>query len=257
MKEFINYDFCIKRIILACFVPAGTGDAIHKNRSSHGLAIHTSGEKEYVFSDGKRLIVKANHIIYLPKNSSYTVISHSPGDCYAINFDIDENKNFAPFVAKVKNHSAIISHFQAANAVWTLKKNAFDLKCMAELYNIIYLLHQEYFSEYYPESKREIIRAAVEYIHENYSNEAISIEGLSALCGITPEYFRKIFRSFYGTSPIKYINGLKIARAKELLKSRMYSVTDAALLSGYTEMSHFCREFKKAVGTSPSEYKKS
>ncbi|MBQ9915438.1 MAG: helix-turn-helix transcriptional regulator, partial [Clostridia bacterium] len=79
---------------------------------------------------------------------------------------------------------------------------------------------------------------------------------LAALCHITPEYFRKIFKSIYGTSPLSYINNLKITRAKELLSSRMYSVCEAATEAGYRDMSHFCREFKKATGQSPGEYMK-
>ena len=67
----------------------------------------------------------------------------------------------------------------------------------------------------------------------------------------------KPFKSFYGISPIEYINNLKIILAKELLESNMYSVTEAAIRAGYTEMSHFSREFKKATGVSPIEYKKS
>ena len=74
------------------------------------------------------------------------------------------------------------------------------------------------------------------------------------MCSITPGYFRSIFKSFYGVSPKSYINGLKIARAKELLASGMYSVTEAAVMSGYTDMSHFSREFKKVVGITPKNY---
>ena len=74
------------------------------------------------------------------------------------------------------------------------------------------------------------------------------------MCGITPEYFRKLFCGFYGVSPIKYINALKLSRAEELLASQMYSVTEAAEMSGYTDMSHFSREFKKHTGMSPTEF---
>ena len=63
MKKFMNSDFNINKIVLAIFVAAGTGDAIHKNRPSHGLAIHKGGEKIYIFSDGKILTVKENDII--------------------------------------------------------------------------------------------------------------------------------------------------------------------------------------------------
>lgn len=65
-----------------------------------------------------------------------------------------------------------------------------------------------------------------------------------------------LFGSFFGVSPIKYINALKLARAEELLSSQMYSVTEAAQMSGYTDMSHFSREFKKHTGMSPTEVMK-
>ena len=50
----MNYDCNINRIVLAIFVAAGTGDAIHKNRPTHGLAIHKGGEKIYTFSNDIR-----------------------------------------------------------------------------------------------------------------------------------------------------------------------------------------------------------
>lgn len=96
MTDFMNYDFNINKIAVACFVRAGTGHAVHENRPSHGLAFHTEGEKIYTFSDGRSLLVKPNTVIYLPKNSTYRVTTKSAGDCYAINFDIDEENSFHP-----------------------------------------------------------------------------------------------------------------------------------------------------------------
>ncbi len=254
MNDFINYDINIEKLVFACHVPAGPGSTTYKNRHSHGLAIHQGGEKEYIFSDGKKLVVKSNDIIYLPKFSSYTASVISPGDCYAINFDISDVKTFAPFVINIKNHNAVTEHFRTAQKIWQMKKNGYIIKCKAELYNILYAMQEEYFSEYIPKSKLEVIQPAVEHIHKNYTKELLSTEKLSQMCNITPVYFRKIFKLFYGTSPINYINNLKITRAKELLEAKLYSVTDVALLSGYSDMSHFSREFKKATGVCPSKY---
>ncbi len=257
MNNFMNYDFDVKNIVLACFVPGGAGRGAHKNRPSHGLAIHISGEKVYCFSDGQKLEVKANDIIYLPKHSTYKVLSKKQGDCYAINFDIAQDAEFSPFVIKTKRHSAFIGAFHSAKSVWEQKRNGYTLKCKAELYNIIYTMQQEYFSEYFSKDKLEIIKPAIDYIHLKYTDGAISVESLAKMCDITPEYFRRIFKSFYGISPIGYINNLKMTKAKELLESQMYSVTDAAQLSGFTETSYFSREFKKITGVCPLEYKKS
>lgn len=254
MNKFMEYDFCIKEIVLACYVGKGEGLSKHRNRASHGLAFMLDGNKDYIFSCGKRINTKKNDIIYLPKHSDYDVKSIVSGDCYAINFDVDEEISFDAFVMSVKNSANVMEHFKTARKIWTAKRPGYELKCKAELYNILYLMQKEYLAEYIPHNKYEIVRPAVDYIHKHYTDELLNIEELAGLCGITPVYFRKLFAGFYGTSPIKYINNLKITRAKELLISQMYSISEVAMQSGYSDMSHFSREFKKATGICPSEY---
>ena len=254
MNDFMEYDFNIDKILLACYVCKGMGMRKHTDRQGHGLAFHMSGVKTYVFDDGTKITVKPKEIIYLPKHSTYEVTSSALGDCYAINFDISEEKSFHPFAVKIKNDVAALKHFKTAKKVWEKKYHGYAMKCRAELYQIIYNMQQEYFSQYLSNDKLDIIKPAVEYIHSEYTKQLISIEDLSFMCGITPEYLRKIFKTYYGTSPVKYINELKISRAKELLASGMYSVGEAALQSGYTDMSYFSREFRKSTDTTPKDY---
>lgn len=254
MNDFMQYDFNISKIVLACYVGKRMGTPIHKNRPSHGLAFHTSGLKHYTFESGERITVKPNEMIYLPKYSDYEVSFVTEGDCFAINFDISEDITFSPFKVNLKNTSAVLERFKRAENIWNKKSPGYILQCKAELYGIIYAMVKGYYSQYIPNEKYIIIKPAVEYIHRTYTEGLVNISELSNMCGITPEYFRKLFKSFYGVSPLKYINDLKITRAKELLASGMYSVTEAALQSGYTDMSYFSREFKKATGSSPKYY---
>ena len=255
MNEFMDYDFNISEIVFACYLPAGVGRRDHRNRPSHGLSISTGGVKEFLFSDGKRITQNKNEIIYLPRTSTYHVFSDVAGMAYAINFNIDDDIVFEPFCVELKNPQKTIDCYRSAVKSWNAKEHGYMMKCKADLYRIIYSIQNDYFSEYFPKNKFEIIRCAVDYIHKNYCNETVSVEKLSEMCDITPEYFRRIFKSFYGVSPIVYINNLKISRAKELLKSEMYSVTDAAMESGYADISYFSREFKKITGVSPSDFK--
>lgn len=255
MTEFINHPHNINKIVACVYVAPGSGATIHKHRPSHGLAFHMSGEKDYHFDDNTVISVKGGDIIYLPKQSSYEVVSKLSGDCFAINFDLDEDITFPPASFHIKNQRDIKLFFSHATKIWNLKTAGYLEKCKSELYDILYNLISEYHSKYIPSKKYEIIKPGVEYIHHNYLTENISIEKLSSLCKVSPEYFRKIFKNFYGISPIKYINNLKIEHAKELIESEMYSVSESAFQSGYIDVSHFSREFKKITGFAPNEYK--
>ena len=108
-----------------------------------------------------------------------------------------------------------------------------------------------------PYSTSEKIKPAIDYIHENYYKENIQVDHLALLCGISSVHLRNIFNKKFAMSPIKYINNLKISRAKELLDSQFYTVGEVCLMSGYNDESYFSREFKKITGDSPSEYNKS
>lgn len=256
MEAFMKYDFNIEKILVACCVAPGTGKPVHINRPSHGLAIYTGGECYFDF-DGKKIHVKKNDLIYLPKHSNYTVQSISQdmtGKCYAINFDITEQTDFQPFVIRIKNTNGFFGWFKQAELAWRTKSSGFQMECKANLYNILFTLRKEFELGYVSKNISVIIEPATTYIHENYTNGNINIAYLADLCGISETYFRRIFKKTKGISPLKYINDLKISRAKELISSCMYSISDVAELSGFYDEAYFSREFKKATGLCPSDY---
>lgn len=255
--NFFDYDFNVEKVVFACKVLAGTGEPIHKNRPSHGLAINLKGEKIYTFDSGKSFFVKENDIIFLPKNSNYVVKTPKIGDCYAINFEIDENISFEPFVCHIKNQSQITDAFYACEKAFRTKKNGYMFKCKAELYKIIYELVKEHNLGYASDKQKNKLFPAIEYIHNFYLEKELKIDFLSELCGIKSAYFRRIFIRCYGKSPIKYINDLKLSFAKELLLQKEYSVENIAMLSGFCNVYYFCRFFKKCVGMTPTEFKNS
>lgn len=255
MKSFMENDLNVKNILLACYVFPGKGTPVHKNRPSHGIAMHISGDACYVFDDGKRLCARENEIVYLPKGSNYTVHSVDSAECYAINFELFESIDVTPFSFKAKNPFIFFQHFRQAEYFWRSKKFEYELLCKIELNNIFYRAKYQHKLGYLSKSKAKILQPAIDFIHEKYTCEKISITHLATLCGISESYFRKLFLKSEGVSPSEYIKELRISRAKELVLSELYTVSEISEMSGFKDECYFSRTFKKMTGVSPGKFK--
>lgn len=250
---FFDHDFDLERVVLACLVKEGCGQPIHNDRPSHGLAFKCGGENTYRFSSGKTLSCKDNDIIYLPKGSSYRVENLDGGDCYAINFGLREEVSFEPFVIPAKDFRDFHELFRRAEKVWRQKDHAYRMESKALLYEILCKLQQEA-QGYVCSEKYNRILPAVTYINGHYTTEELHVSKLARMCGITPEYFRSIFRDKHGVSPNQYIRTLRLTRMAELLSSELCSISEAATASGFEDLSYASREFKKRYGVSPRRY---
>jgi AraC-like DNA-binding protein len=70
---------------------------------------------------------------------------------------------------------------------------------------------------------------------------------------------QRIFREYVGVSPKWVIQRHRLIEAAERLKGRNHSIDFAALALdlGYSDQSHFIRDFKNMVGMTPAEYRNS
>ena len=100
------------------------------------------------------------------------------------------------------------------------------------------------------------IRSVAEYINDHYAEE-LSLETLSAICGLSPSYFTRAFKRMYDCSPSVYISMVRISNAKVLLETSLHSVKEIARKVGYNRSSTFCDAFKKETEMTPNEYRAS
>ena len=100
------------------------------------------------------------------------------------------------------------------------------------------------------------IRSVADYINDHYAEE-LSLETLSAICGLSPSYFTRAFKKMYDCSPSVYISMVRISNAKVLLETTLHSVKEIALKVGYNRSSTFCDAFKKETEMTPNEYRAS
>ena len=103
-------------------------------------------------------------------------------------------------------------------------------------------------------SKLKKLQPVLEYIESNYQNNP-TIEDLSSVIGVSPQYFCRIFNHVLNIRPFTYLNLYKIQKAKEMfLNCPDLPVKDVAEKVGYNDPSYFCAVFKKHEGITPLEF---
>lgn len=105
-------------------------------------------------------------------------------------------------------------------------------------------------------SKVENIEKALELIYYRYT-EPIRIEDAAAATGYGKSNFCKVFKATFGSSFHQALNQQRIQSACILLKETNMSVSEIAQEVGLPECKSFCRIFKKFMGATPGQYRKS
>jgi AraC-like DNA-binding protein len=86
--------------------------------------------------------------------------------------------------------------------------------------------------------------------------EALGIDEVSRIVGVSMEHFIRIFRREVKMSPHQYIMRLKIEGATGFLISTPKTIEEISEWFGFKNQFHFSRVFKKCTGLSPSQYRK-
>ncbi len=100
------------------------------------------------------------------------------------------------------------------------------------------------------------LQKTIFYIRQNYKNR-ITISELSSVANVSPQHLIRLFNKHLGTTPIKYINHLRILNSIELLRKSDMSVKEISGELGFENQNYFNRLFKQEEGMTPSEKRRS
>jgi AraC family transcriptional regulator len=100
------------------------------------------------------------------------------------------------------------------------------------------------------------LKRVLDYIGDNLA-EDLSLSKLAEIAGMSPHYFAELFRRSTGCPPHRFVLSQRIDRAKARLRGAKHSVIDAALEAGFQNPSHFARTFRRLVGVTPGQFRRS
>ncbi|MBB4119660.1 AraC family transcriptional regulator of adaptative response/methylated-DNA-[protein]-cysteine methyltransferase [Mesonia hippocampi] len=99
------------------------------------------------------------------------------------------------------------------------------------------------------------IEKAIGYIVKNFKQQP-KLETIAAAMHISPAHFQRLFTTWAGTSPKKFLQYISVEHAKTLLREEKISLFDATAETGLSSTSRLHDLFINIEGMTPAEYKK-
>lgn len=91
-------------------------------------------------------------------------------------------------------------------------------------------------------------------IREQY-NSSIKLEDMANMLHVNSSYLSRLYKKETGTSVITTLNRYRINKAKDLLKSGEYKISEVAAMVGIDDPAYFTNVFTKYTGSSPKNYR--
>ena len=127
-----------------------------------------------------------------------------------------------------------------------------DLRAAVSLEEILISLSSERFR-----SEREVpLSRSLSYIKAFYTRP-IRIPALASSEGLSVSRYNTLFKAQTGMSPIRYITLLRMKQAASLLASTDLEIKTVGEIVGYEDNHFFSKVFKKYMGCTPHDYRKS
>jgi AraC-like DNA-binding protein len=94
-----------------------------------------------------------------------------------------------------------------------------------------------------------------EYLMKNYREE-VNLKKLATLVNMAEGSLCRFFKENMGITLFEYLNQIKTEFACKLLMDMDLSIMEVGFDSGFNNLSHFNKQFRKTTGMPPSEYRK-
>ena len=101
-----------------------------------------------------------------------------------------------------------------------------------------------------------IVKNMARFIQKNYM-EKISLADIAASGAVGQSKCCKLFARFFFQSPTMYLTQHRLTKSMELLLNTDLPIIEIALSAGFISASYYTETFRKWMGKTPSEFRKS
>ena len=258
MKQLLEKNWHLSEVSLVLrMMPDHRPRVSHRDRRACGFALSIDQHTDYSFDDGTVLHHTPGTLIYLPRGSNYDVhpIPDKRGTLWCINFYMEPEEAFPPFICRVGDARHLERFFMEAEKAWGSQIPGYVYRARVLIDEICFAMAQSMHPIYRSVTHRKQVDEALSYIDGHLTHPDLKVSDIAAHLNLSDVFLRRLFHDQMGFSPLRIIKNKRMARAKGLLESTFLTISDISELSGFSCPSYFCSEFKRATGMTPMEYR--
>jgi len=94
-----------------------------------------------------------------------------------------------------------------------------------------------------------------DYLQEHYT-DSFSLSKVAEYSCMSQYHFSRVFTNVFGESPNTFVARLRIEKAKKMLITENFSISEICAEVGYSSVGSFSSLFREKVGISPSQYRR-
>ena len=214
------------------------------------------GGKRYEVQKGDIVFVNPNimHYTFTDSRLVYTCLIISPEWCRQLGID-PGTMQFEPIIQNPELNKLV----SALTQIYTNKEDTLRKAKLIEVFARIMIelagKHSSFVTHIPAGNKAtETVAAAIEYIHGNFQSK-IALGDIAKAVLFDKYALCREFKKYTGQTIFEYINHYRCVKATDFLMQN-YTVSEAANMCGFENLSFFTKTFKRHIGQTPSRYKK-
>ena len=231
------------------------------------------GEVELLV-DGKKYNLKEDDLIIINSKEIHCIKSEQSNIVIAAQIDLSyfndlyESMDKINFNCKSFEYSKDDKRFVLIRKIlaeitynYIRQSNGYNIKINSLLNELVYILINKFKCSTEIKNKNknykylERLNRVISYIQQNYK-EDITLNSISSMEYLSPQYFSKFFEKHMGVNFLTYLNSIRLEHAMKDLLNTDYNITDIALHHGFANVKSFTNLFKNTYKETPSNYRK-
>ena len=205
--------------------------------------------------EGSRIMLDANEGILIPPNTVHSYDTFAASEYYTILFSRNLLPEFSGLFVRRRPDRYVfpidLALFRQLGEFYKGERTVWGARSL--LYKMAEAFLQGNSFQNAPEEDEDLTRKIITYIQDNLCRE-ITLRELADRLGYSYFYVSKRIGQVFGVPFTTLLAQYRVARVKMLLSTGKYTVSQAALDSGFGSIRSFNRIFLALTGMTPSQY---